>query len=101
MAHNLASFSLALSRCSEIEDAQASHPLSQGGAAMKDHRFSVFVIEMNIAHYKAMLKPDMGGAKRSVIERLLDETKLELVRARKTAKIDSLGNVDAPVRRFT
>ena len=63
---------------------------------MKDHRFSVFVIEMNIAHYKAMLKPDMGGAKRSVIERLLDETKLG-----KTAKIDSLGNVDARVRRLT
>ena len=69
---------------------------------MKDHRSSVFVIEMNIAHFQAMLKLDMDGAKRSVIERLLDETKLELVLAKKTAKIDSgLGNVDAPVRRFT
>ena len=68
---------------------------------MKNHRSSVFVIEMNIARFQSMLKPDMDGAKRSVIERLLDETKLELVRARKTAKIDSLGNVDAPVRRFT
>ena len=68
---------------------------------MKDHRSSVFVIEMNIAHFQAMLKLDMDGAKRSVIERLLDEARLELVRTNKKAKIDSLGNVDAPVRRFT
>ena len=68
---------------------------------MKDHRLSIFVIEMNIARFQSMLKPDMDGAKHSVIERLLDEAKLELVRAKKTAKIDSLRNVDALVRRFT
>jgi hypothetical protein len=58
---------------------------------MKDHRFSVFVIEMNIAHFQAMLKLDMDGAKRSVVERLLDEAKLELVRAKKTDRVATPG----------
>jgi hypothetical protein len=52
-----------------------------GGAAMMDVPFSVFVTEMNIAHYKAMLKLDMDDAKRSVVERLLDEAKHNLVLA--------------------
>ena len=49
---------------------------------MSDRRFSVFVIEMNIAHFQAILKLDMDSAKRSVVERLLAEAKLELVRAK-------------------
>lgn len=32
-----------------------------------------FIIKMNIAHYKAMLKLDIDTKKRSVVERLLAE----------------------------
>ena len=39
---------------------------------------SVFVLEMNIARFQAMLKLDMDGRKRAVIERLPEGTRLEL-----------------------
>lgn len=40
-----------------------------------------FIIRLNIAHYRAMLKLDMDGEKRRVIERLLAEAKGNLVSA--------------------
>ena len=50
---------------------------------MTDGSFSVFVLEMDIAHFQAMLKLDMDDEKRTVVERLLEEAKLELVQAKK------------------
>jgi hypothetical protein len=50
---------------------------------MTNDPFSVFVMEMNVAHFQAMLKLDMDDAKRSVIEQLLDEAKSELALAKK------------------
>jgi hypothetical protein len=40
-----------------------------------------FIFRMNIAHYRALLKLDMDGKKRSVIERLLTEAERGLVLA--------------------
>jgi hypothetical protein len=54
-----------------------------GGAAMMDVPFSVFVMEMNIAHFEAMLKLDMDGEQRLVVERLLVEAKHDLTTAAK------------------
>ena len=39
------------------------------------------IIQMNIAHYQALLKLNMDGAKRSVIERLLAKAKEDLALA--------------------
>jgi hypothetical protein len=44
--------------------------------------FSVFVMEMNIAHFEAMLKLDMDEEKRSVVEQLLAKSKQDLARRR-------------------
>jgi hypothetical protein len=49
---------------------------------MTDVPFSVFVMEMNIAHFEAMLKLDMDEEKRSVVEQLLDKAKQDLARRR-------------------
>ena len=37
-----------------------------------------FIIRMNIAHYGALLKLDLGDEKRSVVKRLLAEAKRDL-----------------------
>lgn len=37
------------------------------------------IIQMNIAHYRAMLKLDLNDEKRSLIERLLAEAKKDLI----------------------
>ncbi|HEY0525359.1 MAG TPA: hypothetical protein VGD08_18345 [Stellaceae bacterium] len=39
------------------------------------------IIRMNIAHYGALLKRDLGDEKRSVVERLLAEAKRDLAAA--------------------
>jgi hypothetical protein len=39
------------------------------------------IIRMNIAHYEAMLKLDIGDEKRSIAERLLAEAKRDLALA--------------------
>jgi hypothetical protein len=39
------------------------------------------IIQMNIAHYGAMLKLDLGDEKRSIVERLLAEAKRDLALA--------------------
>jgi hypothetical protein len=44
--------------------------------------FSVFVMEMNIAHFEAMVKLDMDEEKRSVVEQLLANAKQDLARRR-------------------
>ncbi len=49
-------------------------------------RESPIIIQMNIAHYRAMLKLDMGDEKRSVVERLLAEAKSQLVLARRSSR---------------
>jgi hypothetical protein len=36
------------------------------------------IIQMNIAHYRAMLKLDLDDAKRSIVERLLAEASYSL-----------------------
>jgi hypothetical protein len=46
----------------------------------------LFVIRMNIAHYRAMLALAMEGEKRSVVERLLAEAERSLVLATDGAK---------------
>lgn len=46
-----------------------------GGEAMTE---DPFIIQINIAHYRAMLKLDMNDTKRSVIERLLAEAERNL-----------------------
>jgi hypothetical protein len=38
----------------------------------------IFVIEMNIARYRAMLQLDMDAQKRSLVERLLAEAEARL-----------------------
>ena len=38
-----------------------------------------FIIKMNIAHYRAMLKLDMDDKKRSAVKRLLAEASANLV----------------------
>ena len=48
------------------------------GAVMTENPL---IIQMNIAHYQAMLKLDMDGAKRSVIEKLLAKAKEDLALA--------------------
>jgi hypothetical protein len=49
---------------------------------MTDGSLSVFVQEMNIARFQAMLKLDIDDEKRTVVERLLQEAKLELVKTK-------------------
>jgi hypothetical protein len=41
----------------------------------------LFVIQMNVDHYRALLKLEMKDDKRSVIERLLAEAKADLAQA--------------------
>jgi hypothetical protein len=50
---------------------------------MIDVPFSVFVMEMNIAHFEAMLKLDMDDEQRLVVERLFVEAKHHLTTAAK------------------
>ena len=45
------------------------------------------IIQMNIAHYQALLKLNMGDEKRSVIERLLTKAREDL--AESTAERDA------------
>jgi hypothetical protein len=49
---------------------------------MTDGSLSVFVQEMDIAQFQAMLKLDIDDEKRTVVERLLKEAKLELVQTK-------------------
>jgi hypothetical protein len=44
-------------------------------------REDAFTIQLNIDHYRAHLKLDMDEGKRSIIERLLDEARNDLVEA--------------------
>jgi hypothetical protein len=85
MARNLASSTFAL-RIALKRGRASSPPLSQKRRADEGTFASRFsFIEMNIAHFQAMLKLDMDGVKRSVVERLLDEAKLELVRQKRNS----------------
>ena len=52
---------------------------------MIGHQFSVFVMEMNIAHFQAMLKRDIDEETRSIVERLLAEAEHHLALAKQTA----------------
>jgi hypothetical protein len=61
------------------EAARAPAPLT-GGAAMTEDPI-IIIIQMNIAHYGAMLKLGMGDEKRSFVERLLAEAKRDLALA--------------------
>jgi hypothetical protein len=57
-------------------------PPFSGDVVMTNQPFSVFVIEMDIARYQAMLKLDMDNRKRAIIERLLSQAKHDLVLAK-------------------
>jgi hypothetical protein len=61
---------------------------------MTDGSLSVFVQEMNIARFRAMLKLDIDDEKRTVVERLLKEAKLELVQTKERSRsIETLARV--------
>lgn len=44
------------------------------------------IIQLNIAHYRAILQADTDGEKRSMIERLLAKAKTDLVLATNSRK---------------
>jgi len=73
-------------RDEDLHDAEGGAPapaLRAGGVVMLE---DLFVIRMNIAHYRAMLALAMEGEKRSVVERLLAEAERSLVLATDGAK---------------
>jgi hypothetical protein len=56
---------------------------STQGAIMTD---DPYIIRINIAHYRALLKLDMNDGKRSIVERLLAESRADLARAIESSK---------------